>query len=374
MPNVPSRSIKSLPPEEAQDTIRAIWSNEVDAFVICEEEALRVYQLESADRPYRLLLERMQQGAATLDRDGVLIYCNARFADLLQAPREQLPGSLLRDRIARSDWGQYELLLAAAGHAVGEGELSLLRADGSQLPAFLTFSPLPAESGAAVGLLITDLTAERRSLRAQLLAQTMGDLLAAKDPDRVTRDLFDRVATHLGIDVFLHYVLDRQTSTLHLRACMGIAEDKVAQVERLRLGEAVCGIVAQRQQALVMNELQHSDSEDAALVRSFGVQAYACYPLMIADKLLGTLSFGTRNRPHFSPDELEFLQTVSQYAAIAVNRIRMEEELREQRRLYKSVTDNATLALFITDQRQQCVFMNPAAEALTGFTLDEIRG
>lgn len=50
------------------------------------------------------------------------------------------------------------------------------------------------------------------------------------------------------------------------------------------------------------------------------------------------------------------------------------EELAEQRRLYQSVTDNASTALFIMDDRQQCVFMNPAAQRLTGFSLDEVRG
>jgi PAS domain S-box-containing protein len=51
-----------------------------------------------------------------------------------------------------------------------------------------------------------------------------------------------------------------------------------------------------------------------------------------------------------------------------------EQQLAEQRRLYKTITDNATLALFVMDERQQCVFMNPAAEKLTGFTLREIQG
>lgn len=51
-----------------------------------------------------------------------------------------------------------------------------------------------------------------------------------------------------------------------------------------------------------------------------------------------------------------------------------EAALRDQQRLHKAITDNASLALFIMDDRQQCVFMNPAAEALTGFTLDEVRG
>lgn len=52
---------------------------------------------------------------------------------------------------------------------------------------------------------------------------------------------------------------------------------------------------------------------------------------------------------------------------------RREQRLDEQLRLNKSITDNATTALFILDEGQQCVFMNPAAEQLTGFTFAEVR-
>lgn len=44
------------------------------------------------------------------------------------------------------------------------------------------------------------------------------------------------------------------------------------------------------------------------------------------------------------------------------------------RQRYQTVTDNATLALFIMDVRHHCVFMNPAAERLTGFGFEEVRG
>lgn len=48
--------------------------------------------------------------------------------------------------------------------------------------------------------------------------------------------------------------------------------------------------------------------------------------------------------------------------------------LYEQHQLLKSVTDNSDVALFIMDEHQHCIFMNPAAERLTGFTVDEVRG
>ncbi len=43
------------------------------------------------------------------------------------------------------------------------------------------------------------------------------------------------------------------------------------------------------------------------------------------------------------------------------------------RRQLEAVCDNATVSLFIMDERQQCTYMNPAAEQLTGFTLAEVQ-
>jgi PAS domain S-box-containing protein len=56
------------------------------------------------------------------------------------------------------------------------------------------------------------------------------------------------------------------------------------------------------------------------------------------------------------------------------DRKRAEDALAKQLRLTQAITDNATTALFIMNDRQHCVFMNPAAEQMTGFTLTEVQG
>ena len=44
------------------------------------------------------------------------------------------------------------------------------------------------------------------------------------------------------------------------------------------------------------------------------------------------------------------------------------------RRQLEAIAQNATLALFIMDEHQHCTYMNPAAEQLTGYSVDEVRG
>ena len=62
-------------------------------------------------------------------------------------------------------------------------------------------------------------------------------------------------------------------------------------------------------------------------------------------------------------------------AAIDVTeRKEAQEAAEEQSLLLKAITDNASVSLFIMDENQHCVFMNPAAEKLTGFSFDEVFG
>ena len=82
-------------------------------------------------------------------------------------------------------------------------------------------------------------------------------------------------------------------------------------------------------QAIVENHIQQSDDPKVQLIKSFGIRAYACNPLLTKNRLIGTLSFGSRTRDEFTPEELGFLETISHYVTVAYERLRFIRELRE---------------------------------------------
>ena len=73
--------------EDAEATIRAISGGEVDAFLVRQGAEDQVLVLDGVDRPYRLLIERMHQGAATLTADGTIFYANRRLAEMLDGEK-----------------------------------------------------------------------------------------------------------------------------------------------------------------------------------------------------------------------------------------------------------------------------------------------
>ena len=147
--------------DEAEETIHAIQQGAVDAFVLEELGRRRVYSLEGAERPYRLFVEEMQQGVATLHKDGTIAYGNRRLAQLLQVPHDELIGANLRDFIAPDDRGIADELLAEGQSGTLAGEARLLRGDGSSLAAHLTLNTLPNEPDALMGLFVTDVTVQK---------------------------------------------------------------------------------------------------------------------------------------------------------------------------------------------------------------------
>src|SRR5688572_17446960 len=146
---------------EIEETVRAIQDGSVDAFVVGQGANQRIYTLDGADRPYRLFVEGMQQGAATLYADGTIAYCNQQLSDLLKVPQSRVVGLTLRDFVSPENQVDYDDLLARGKIGSSHSELILKRTDESLVPVMLAFNALPADCCAAIGVLVTDLTTEK---------------------------------------------------------------------------------------------------------------------------------------------------------------------------------------------------------------------
>jgi len=175
---------------EAEETVSAIRSGAVDAFVVQEPEGERVYALATADLPYSVLVETMQQGAAMLDRNGGIIYCNASLAALVGQTRESLIGVPLKVLVA--DQLAFQKLLQEAELQSCEGEMQLLQADG-MVPAKFSCRSLSSDKS-TVGVLITDLTTQKQE------ADIVARLQQVQDGERrrLARELHDSVGQLLA--------------------------------------------------------------------------------------------------------------------------------------------------------------------------------
>jgi signal transduction histidine kinase len=174
---------------------------------------------------------------------------------------------------------------------------------------------------------VTDTEIARERLR--LLWETAAVMLNANDPDVMLRELFARIGPHLGADTYLNYMMDDKADALRLESYIGISDQTARSIARLECGETICGTAAAQRQPIVVTHIQQSNDPKAQLVKSFGIQAYACNPLISGGRLLGTLAFASHTRDEFNRDELAFLETICHYVAAAYERLRLVEQLKE---------------------------------------------
>ena len=81
--------------EELEETLQAIRAGQVDAVLVSGPKGDRIFTLQGSEHPYRVLIEAMNEGAATLSTQGIILFANPRLAEMLGCPLQRLLGSSL---------------------------------------------------------------------------------------------------------------------------------------------------------------------------------------------------------------------------------------------------------------------------------------
>ncbi len=165
MTNIESMDVEELRARlaEAEGNLLAIYSGEIDALLLNDEKGeRRVFTLRSADAPYRALVERMQEGAATLTVNGDIIYCNQRFADLVQRPLEQVFGAPIGRFLPETEG---EILRTMLAHGSGRYQTRLIVDGREATEVQVTFSSILLDEVEHRTVIISDISSLARAQR-----------------------------------------------------------------------------------------------------------------------------------------------------------------------------------------------------------------
>ena len=163
--------------------------------------------------------------------------------------------------------------------------------------------------------------AHLRRRRQEILAATAEALLAGKDPDaEVMPDLFRALAAEKIVDGTLGYIVTIMEEGMKLGFMHGFDRAMIQRCLTLDFGQAVCGTVAATRRPMHVGDIQGSLDPMTELVRGAGINAYACEPLIVGDRLLGTMSFASRSRRAFDIEDLMFFRAVAKLLATARDR------------------------------------------------------
>ena len=149
-----------------------------------EQKALKVYTENTSDKPYRILIEKMHEGAVTLYEDGTILYCNSSFANMVNLPLQKVIGTLFLNFIEDTSKEKVEALLKKAREDGIKEEIYISSSDGKKIPVLMTVNAFSLESVFVLSIILTDLTVqnenqERLKRRTKQLEQKNEELESA---------------------------------------------------------------------------------------------------------------------------------------------------------------------------------------------------
>ncbi|HNW71217.1 MAG TPA: PocR ligand-binding domain-containing protein [Bacteroidales bacterium] len=190
---------------------------------------------------------------------------------------------------------------------------------------------------------------QKNNIRLDILSYTASQLLSSTNPRLVVNELCTRVMKFLDCQVFFNYMVDEKAGKLYLNACEGIPDETKRTIEWLEYGIAVCGRVANSGKRIIAENIQESNDPITELVKSFGVKAYCCHPILSKGNVIGTLSFGTSNRCGFTEEDIAMMSAVTDQVSIALTRVRNEAVIRESEENYHKLFEFSAIPIWKED-------------------------
>ncbi len=143
---------------EYEETLNSIRNGEIDAIVVSGDDGEKIYSLSSVETKYRIIIEEMNEGAITTSKDGLITYCNARFAELISEPMERLVGSYFVNYLQESEQQIFIDLLQSGLKSKIVGQITYRFKSGHSLELQLSISPMPADIQNGICILFSDIT------------------------------------------------------------------------------------------------------------------------------------------------------------------------------------------------------------------------
>ncbi len=231
----------------AEETLAAIQSGEVDALMVFGRRGEQVVTLKGGEPAYRMLVEAMSEGAATLSSDGAVLYANRKFAEIIRRPPEEVVGIAVHSLVEEKERDRFGTFLAQAQKGVAKGEFNLRSSNGSLVPVHLSLNRFRGYEGNALGMVVTDLSEQKRKQAAEIRqAKAMHRLLLERafsaqeeERHRIARELHDeagQLLTSLLVGLrTLEYsrdVADAKAQGHRLREITSQALDEIGRLAR----------------------------------------------------------------------------------------------------------------------------------------------
>jgi PAS domain S-box-containing protein len=305
------------------------------------EENLR-YQLNLTSA----ITKHTAEGLCLMDAEGRLTFMNPAAEAMLGWKEAELKGLVLHNAVhyLKPDGTPFPVSECPLGDVLNSKatitnrEDLWIRKDGTMIPIFCSCAPIIVDGNVTGAVLAAhDITErkraeERRARRARqtTLRADIGMALGKSESlQSILRESAEALVSYFGAAFARIWTFDPDTDILELQASAGIYTHLDGAHARVPLGQFKIGLIAEERKPHLTNDVLNDPRvSDKDWARRNGMVAFAGYPLLVEDKLIGVMAIFSRE--HLAEETLDSLALVAETIAQGIERKRLEEQLRQR--------------------------------------------
>jgi len=343
-------------------------------------------RLAESEGRYRALMEQANDAILILEPGHRVIEANLQAEQMLGRPRGDIVGRHYQEFVLSDEQAESARL---AKQLLSDGTLrverrQLVRPDGTRVSVEVSASLVRVGEKSVVLTILRDITDRKRA--EQDLEQRME--LAAFAPDVgaalirdaplpvVLQQCAEAMMRHLSPAFARIWTLNATGDTLELQASAGLYTHLDGPHARVPVGSFKIGLIAaEREPHLTNDVLNDPRVSDRAWARREGMVAFAGYPLVVGDHIVGVMAMFARHP--LSRTVLDAMAAVANQIALGIERKRAEEALREaERRMHHLLSSSPAVlySLRVEGETLAPTWVSENIERLSGYTPADVAG
>ncbi len=343
--------------------------------------------MKESEEKYRTLVETTNTGFVILDPEGRVVDANCEYIKLTdRLVLKDILGHSVLEWIAEHDHGKLAdaIMQCEKCGYMRNLEIDFVNRKGQVTPVLINSSVLVTETGGRIMSLCRNIS-ERRKVREMLAERAMlgemgAEISAALAEGETLRDMLQRccelLVTHLHATFARIWVLNKEGKTLELQGSAGLYTRIDGSYSRIPLGQYKykIGLIGEQRRPHLTNQvIGDPQIQDQDWARREGMVAFAGYPLVIEDELVGVMGLFSRRK--LTNITMKALSSVANKIALGIRRKMAEEALRESEHAFRRIFDYAADGIYIVgakDMRTQTC--NPIMCRMLGYSREEMSG